>query len=401
MKLRAIENDPVTALRYLDRCVNNGLPGGTRFLNNVSKMTNPWSVSSFQCGSVMADPDRVIEVGTLPTPLTGTISKEEFLIHPDTINDYLSSLEPTKQYTVVPTSSARTVYVSGTAHYVKMHYPLILGRVSKALTKNDLMNSFYNTELLSRLISVYGCMQQIAFFPEPYSKYSPALDLYNIWRSTDPVMHHTLKSRVRYIIPAFSLFGRDWEEPNDITLIAQLMVEKKGVGINPLKLLICPIISCYLTLLFQCGLQIEMHSQNFMAAFDSGWQFLGIILRDIDSIQHDLSIMRSHGLDEGIFQKYGRCFDETDPDCKIKRSFMFDHKFGEFFLLPILSEISNRYDVPLRDLTEEIKQFCRSNYSAEFDQYFPHDEWYKFKDILIRPGIKRRIYTRCKGTIFR
>lgn len=402
MKLITIEKNAVEALQYLERCVNNGLPGGTRFLNNVSPMYNPWLNSSFMCDTVIVNSDRVIEIGD-SSDIPPDILREEFYIHPDTMFIYPKhdiTLNQ-KRHRVLPTSSARTVYIPELNYYVKLHYPLMLGRVNKALSKNDLMNSYYNTFFLSQLISEKKCSPNIGFFPEPYAKYSPEYNLFNIWRSPNYKMLQNHKDRVSYIIPAFSLFGRDWENPDDPTLIFQLIVNKIGIGKEPMNLLVFPIISCYLSLLFQCGLQIEMHAQNFMIAFDINWNFIGIILRDIDSIQHDLTIMQFHGFNYYAFQNYGRCLDDSDDYYKIKHSFMFDHKFGEFFLLPLLSEIRRVLDVDMIELTEEIKCFCRLQYGDEFEKYFPENVWYKFENILIRPGIRRRVYTKCSAPIFR
>ena len=400
--MNAIEENPTEALQYLERCVNNGLPGGTRFLYNVSPMCNPWLSASFMCDTVIVSSDKVIELGD-SSDIPEDVLREEFYIHPDTMliyKQYDIVINRTK-HRVIPTSSARTVYIPELNYYVKLHYPLILGRVNKELSKNDLMNSYYNSLFLSKLILEKKCNPNIGYFPEPYSKYTPEYNMFNIWRSPDFKMLQNHKDRVSYIVPAFSLFGRDWENSDDPTLISQLIVNNVGVGKKPLNSLVFPIISCYLSLLFQCGLQIEMHAQNFMIAFDKNWDFVGIILRDIDSIQHDLTIMRLHGFNDYDFQNYGRCLDDSDDYYKIKHSFMFDHKFGEFFLLPLLSEIRRVLDIDMIDLTEEIKHFCRLHYGGDFENYFPKNEWYKFENILIRPGITRRVYTKCRNPIFR
>lgn len=37
-----IEQDPIAALKYMERVVNDGPPSGLKFTNNVSLETNPW-----------------------------------------------------------------------------------------------------------------------------------------------------------------------------------------------------------------------------------------------------------------------------------------------------------------------------------------------------------------------
>lgn len=384
MKLFSYSEDPQALLDYCERKVNNGLIGGTKYLNNVSLKFNPWLTSHIEVPFIKNDD--IIKYGL---PEESVFEKNILFFHPD----FISKIKTFDNVVLgVPTSSSRTIRIPSLKGYLKLGYPKILGRVNKVMYDNDILSAIDSTKILTKIIDEGTVSEYLSIMPEKFG----AITLYEneyfgyIFRSSHRITQSGRKTK--YILPAFSLFGTDWESLNDDSAIGQLIINKIGIGSDPLNTLIYPIIDCYLKLLFFEGIQIEMHSQNFLIGLDINWNLSEIIIRDLESIEKDISIMKNNNKNFELLKCKYRCFDN---DCNLyreKHSFKFDHKFCEFFLIPILNEIAKYENENVQLYIDSVKNYIKTHYQEYITSLFPKDYWVKFDDIYILNGIERRIY---------
>lgn len=387
MKIEVLQSNP-DCLDYLERKVNNGLIGGTKYLNNASLKYNPFycykmNIPYFVCQNIK-------EYGYLPNVL----QRKVFFYHPDyKVIDSEFCIEG------VPTASSRTIRISKINGYLKLSYPFNLGRVNKKISQSDIICSLSNSDIISKIIIDNKTNKYLSLLPETYGavyNYNNE-DIGYIYRSSERISNNSRKTTI--IVPAFSLFGAD-DNNDDLSIINQVKQRNIGFGKNYLKYLIYPIIDCYFQLLFFNGIELEMHPQNFLLGFDKEWNLTEVILRDMESVNIDINIMKYNGLSYNINDSQ-RVLDEKDNYYYEKHSFRYDHKFGEYFLLPLLDEISDHNRNEINQACEEIREYVNSNYTEFLNKWFPIKFWYKFDDIYIEKGIERRIFLANKRPIFR
>lgn len=75
---------------------------------------------------------------------------------------------------------------------------------------------------------------------------------------------------------------------------------------------------------------------------------------------------------------------------------MYDHKLFEFFIKPLVEKTEKNNIERCTEVYREIQGFVRNKYSAQINEYFPKDGmWYKFDDVIVAQGIKRRLFLQC------
>ncbi len=386
MKIEVLQNNPYL-LDYLERKVNNGLLGGTKYLNNVSMRYNPYYCCKMNIPYIICS--NIKEYGCLPNALV----KKTFFYHPDYMD-----INSKFYIEGIPTASSRTIRIPEMDGYLKLSYPYNLGRVNKKISQSDIVCSLSNSDIISKIITDNKVNKYLSLLPETYG----AIYNYNnedigyIYRSSKRISNNSKTTRI--IIPAFSLFGKD--ESDDLSIVNQVKQMNIGFGKNYLKYLVFPVIDCYLELLFFCGIELEMHPQNFLLGFDRNWNLTEVILRDMESVNIDIDIMNYNGESYSINQ-FQRLLDKNDNYYYEKHSFRYDHKLGEFFLLPLVDEVSNHDKSEINQACEEIRKYVNSNYSEFLNKWFPKKYWYKFDDIYIEKGIERRIFLANEKIIFR
>lgn len=389
MKIEVLQSNPNSLnFDYLERKVNNGLKGGTKYLNNVSLKYNPFHCSKMKIPYIVCP--NTSEYGILPKGL----QKNTLFYHPDNkITDSSHYIEG------IPTASSRTIRTPSINGYLKLSYPFNLGRVNKRISKSDIICSLSNSDIISKIIIKKRINKYLSLFPETYGAIYNYLneDIGYIYRSSERISNNLQKTTI--IVPAFSLFGTD-DNNDDPSIIKQLNKNNVGVGKNFLEYLIFPIIDCYFQLLFFNGIELEMHPQNFLLGFDKDWNLTEVIIRDMESINIDINIMKYNGLSYNINSSQ-RILNLNDNYYYEKHSFRYDHKFGEFFLLPLLNEISNQNINEINLACEKIRKYVNFNYGEYLNKWFPKEFWYRFDDIYIVDGIERRVFLANKKPMFR
>lgn len=401
MLISDIEQDPIAALKYMERVVNDGPPSGLKFTNNVSLETNPWLCDRVDIDLALCPQNAVKIIGTEQTIISKILGCRGLFIHPDFKKRFSNNTQIEHILTGYPTSSARTICVSSIGSYIKLHYPGILGRVDKSLSEQDIINSVDVTSLLKRAVARGKVSSLLSFFPEESGRVGILENSIFSFTVRDIQPYGKDNTDISYIIPAFSLYGQDYLAPYDDTLLSQLIEQKKDVGIHYTEHLLIPIIDCYLSLLFNEGLQHEMHSQNFLLGFNKRWELSAIILRDIESIQKDMTIRADQQIEEPVNSYPNRCLWRGQINYEEKHSFMFDHKIYDFFISPLLNKIG-KDETEKRKCLSTVSAFVQEKYHDQIREYFPKNgKWYKFDDVIVSRAVKRRLFLECDNPVLR
>lgn len=396
MLLSNLLNEPDLSLKYMERLVNNGSPSNFSFTNMTSKETNPLFNSSYRAHILYDDSEKFKIIGNIPDFSYIKIPKHKdfIFIHPD----WHSILNTNKiieiEFDMYPTSSSRTVNINNFPYYIKMAYPGILGRITRELCTKHIMASIETTDILSNLLNKKNAPEYLAFFPEKGGKVylSDKGDIGFVVRDTLPIGKNT--SRIKAIIPAFALFSKD-KSNNDLPIIIQILFKMNNSYNYLLEQIIFPILDCYFFCVFYGGIQPEMHSQNFLLGIDENYNICSIILRDLESIDKDITIMKNLGIDIDFDSYPYKCIEKNQYNYKIKHSFMYDHKLCEYFFDPLLECIDDFRIVDKAKIMKEIRNYVRQKYNSNFCNFFPEDGmWYKFDNVVVdrnklfRPYIK-------------
>lgn len=205
----------------MERYVNDGSPSGFTFAYPTSDATCPRSSpGAFKLFEFAAKAGVTLwDLGVVP-PLLGTaadVSKSSIYVHPDMLgSSLLSSLvQPSFReswFVVEPTASARTVRVESDTpeRYLKLHYEGRLGRVRRRISLQHAQAATETDEMLMGLVQRGQVPETFAFLRETGARVLRSevegkdVQWGMVWRNAQPFGAHA--DRIRYIVPAFSLF---------------------------------------------------------------------------------------------------------------------------------------------------------------------------------------------------
>ena len=397
MKLERIIKDPKASLNYMERLVNNGSPSGFTEINTSSDKTNPFKVDGFYLKMLSGG-----ELETFGDPPKDLCALNGLLVHSDWENiiERKDLLHDTTLY-VIPTSSFRTVKVFDSNYYIKLSYPGVIGRMRRNLEEKHILSGIQLTRILEEMVCNERVNKFFAFLPES-SGVSMALgngrSTGYVVRGATPIGKNT--SKIAYVIPAFSLFGKDRGNADDSEILKQILLYKKVGNDYLLSNLIYPLIDIYFDCLLREGISPEMHSQNILFGFDKDWNIASVILRDLESIDKDITIRAALGKSDFI-NSY-KTIKETDYNYLIKHSFMFDHKLGEYLVEELIVCASQVKSVNEIELRKSIKEYTNRKYSEHFARLFPSDgKRYKFEKVKINHDLPSRPYVALNNSTLR
>lgn len=397
MKLENIIKNPTEALDYMERLVNNGSPSGFTEINATSDKTNPFKSEGFYLKMISSGSLTVY--GKLPEELCET---EGLIVHPDWENHINNKkiIRDTALY-VIPTSSFRTVKVLGKDYYIKLSYPGVIGRMRRDLEEKHLFSCIQMTQILNSLVCDEQVNKLFAFLPETAGAIISLGNGYStgyIVRSANPVGKNT--KNIAYVVPAFSLFGKDRKNTSDLEILNQILLYKKAGNDYLLSDMIQPLIDIYFDCLLKEGISAEMHSQNILFGFDKDWNVASIILRDLESIDKDITIRAAIG--KSTFINSYKTIKDSDYNYRIKHSFMFDHKLGEYLVEELIVCASKVKYVDENSLRKSIKEYTCNKYGEYFGELFPSDrKWYKFENVEINHDVPFRPYVALDNSTLR
>lgn len=401
MDITKIFKDKEKAYIYMERYVNNGSPSGFS-KNTTSESTQPFNGNkTFPVKIIKFDDEiQVKEIGSTECYL---LPDKSIFCHPDNIEHPI--LQKNKQHweivgeiEVSPTASGRTVKCVGENNFfIKLDYIGILGRIPRNLDLKRIQSAFEVTNIIKNAIKAGKMNTKFALLLEDYGRaaYLPTeegkvYELGFVLRN-DRIYSANEQVKDLALIPTFSLFGNDLNEPNSKSILVQLF-EKQDKPINKYAFedILKPIIDCYFDTLINCGLCIEAHAQNMLVAIDSNYQIQYIVARDMESVDKDLPLRKFLGLpdDEIVAQNY-KCLRESDYNYQIMHSFMYDFKLGGYLLDPIIELFKNTYDEFDEELIVSQIKLLAQSYIAKLPLDYFSECWYDYANVIHEQGKKR------------
>ncbi len=403
------------SLPYLERYVNNGSPSGFTDRYTTSFHTKPFSLTPFFHPYICVAPNEsFINYGNIPTlnDIQEIRGNNWLIVHPDMKDKPLFdsvnvSLKESEQIKLVPTSSGRTVELLGsiTKGYFKLHYTDIIGRITRQLDFNQAVSGPEISEHFISLIDKNQLDNRITLMPETGARVfkgkenNKTVEWGMVWREKDP--YKIDYNEIKYIIPVFSLFGKDRQAKKDKPLLKQIIELKSA---NPtayvLEQLIFPMIECYFNVIKNSGIQPEWHAQNLLIGFTKDFAPVKLIMRDLESMDKDLTFMERINM-KVEFQSYPfKCIFKEQWNYQIKHSFMYDYKFGEYIIEPLLNFLKKSFQIETLPLQQDIKLHSKIFIDEFPKDFFPKD-WFVFRKVLIDQTSDKRPYVKKKNPKFR
>jgi hypothetical protein len=158
--------------------------------------------------------------------------------------------------------------------------------------------------------------------------------------------------------------------------------------------LIAPIYKSYFALILNCGLHLESHAQNTMIAIDKNYKIIGIVAKDMESIDKDLTLIEELNLNISFTENSYKCISKDLGNNYYKQhSFMFDFKLGEYLITKIIENAT--FYVPEIDklsLISKIKNL--NNFFIEqlpSNFFLSNNKWYS-DEKKVRDRTKKKKY---------
>lgn len=405
-------SNPIASFIFLERYINNGSPSRMDQLHGTSLNTRPKSKTKqfYLAKAELRDSIDIIYWGNVPN-----VRKNDrvLLLHPDMknhsfiLNSSISVSDST--IAVSPVSGSRTLFIlhenqceindiRNNIGFYKLSYDGLIGRITRQLGYEHALSGVELSALIKRQIEKKILPSSFYFFPEENALVAKLMgegDRIYEWgmvhRSGIPYPYN---KDIKYLIPAFSLFADNTSldsNQKDIPLLIQLIENQKQ---DPkdylLDKIINPLIDIYFSLLLTSALQIECHSQNMVVALDKHFNVLGFVLRDLESIDKDLTFARRMGLDCTFRSAPYKCIQCSDYNYLIKHSFMFDFKFSEYLLAPLVDLVANHYKLNIETINDSIKDYTYKYISQLPVDFFPSDNcWYNYPNQVFDRSQKR------------
>jgi len=379
--------DKTKALQYAERYVNNGSLRGSSHKNTTSINTSPFGdTPSFFLNYCTASPEFFKEFGNIPD--WAMRGNNWIFIHPDMTsrNDLNNSVYKTgtfTKYSVVPTSSGRTVQFLGSEHsdYIKLHYDSILARDNRSLPFDIAVAGPEICKILQAGITNGVLPEEFSMFPEIGARAMKSLsgkEWGMIWRSSKIAGQRS--NQIKILIPLFSLFSNDKKSPDTPSLLFQLLSEvAKDPHTFVLDKILIPIIKIYFSALSQVGIQLELHAQNALLGLSDSFDPVGIVIRDLSDAGKDLSLIKEIGADSDFFSSTYKCINRFQTDYQMIHSYMFDFRIGEYILEPIIKEASDHGFVDREKIISDIKNLVKQELTKLPEYIFPKDgSWYTY-----------------------
>jgi hypothetical protein len=325
--------------------------------------------------------------------------------HPDLAESDVSLFEVTR-CTVTPTASGRTVQFENAPldDYVKLHYAGILGRVDRSLPFRAAVSGPEVSAILMGAADKGILDECLAFLPEPGGR---VLTLANgrewgmTWRRCKPAGRRA--SQIACLLPMFSLFSQDFNSADDAPLLSQL-IDLAGRRADDYILvdMIEPMVRGYFHMIRDVGLQPEWNAQNLLLATTSDFGVAAFVMRDLESVDKDITLRERHGLDCSFESAPHKCISEGQYNYRIKHSFMFDYKFCGYIIEPLLRLVASRYAFRYEELVARVRATVDDCLAELPIDFFPEDNrWYGFAPVLIDQSRASRPYVSHPDPAFR
>jgi len=398
---------------YMERYINNGSPSGFSDKITSSQPTKTKSINKhfYLIGLSFSDKINIQDYGEKPI----FANNWQMLAHPDMIfkpenNPLLAECTKfdLKAISVVPTSSIRTVKaLDKEGWFIKLHYDGLIGRIDRKMGRNQAISAVEVSKIIEIAINQRILPEKFFIQREPFAR---VIDLQDENRQPyewgivlrEPTVY-PYNDKIKFLIPAFSLFSEDPKNPNHKSILTQL-IEKQTKNVENFLFedLITPVFESYFELLLNCGLQLECHAQNTLFAIDENFKIIGIVAKDMESVDKDISLMADlrieHNKEILNYGNYKTLIKERDDNYYVQHSFMFDFKLGEYLISPIIDDASKNFpSLDKEKLITRIKEYNHTFITRLPEDFFPpFGNWYSDK-AKIRDRTKKKEYVENKN----
>lgn len=373
--MKAIDLIPYSINKYvyLERYVNDGSPSGYTLINTTSVETNPISGDAcFKLKSFDTNRYRNLVLGD-----DCNIFNNLNFAHPDSeysklfkmMNIQLASTE----FVVAPTASSRTVLVinKNSPYFLKLNYDIgKIGRCDRHISKMSALASYENSNYIIECIKNKKLPIYFSILPENCAKITYLENNGNFYE-WGTIFREYPSTNNTIVVPAFSLFSKDYNNKNDDCLINQFITLNNSNPREYLIKLLVMLIDCYWSLLLKCGLVAELHSQNCLVELNYNFDIKRIIIRDMEDVDRDNYIAELNNI-EKKWESFGyKTYNITDDEYKYRTSYMYDFKFGIYLLEPLINAVCSKYNINKDEIYKFIKNYVNSKYLCNLpDNYF-------------------------------
>lgn len=397
---------------YMERYINDGSPSGfSRITSSEPTKAKSINKNFHLIGLSFSDKVNIQDYGKKPS----FIEKWQMLAHPDMIytpenNSLLAECTKfdLKAILVSPTSSIRTVKaLDKDGWFLKLHYDGLIGRIIRKLERKHAISAVEVSNIIEKAIDTRKLPDKFFMQREPFARIIDLLDkehkIYEWGIVLRESFSYPFNDKIELLIPAFSLFSKDPRNTNHKSILTQL-IEKQTICVEDFLFedLVAPVFENYFELLLNCGLQLECHAQNTLFAIDKNFRVLGIVARDMESIDRDISLMANFNIRQSIEMLDYKCLKKSDYNYQIMHSFMFDNKLGEYLISPIINDVSKNFpNFNVKSFFAKIKEYNHNFIAKLPDNFFPaNNKWYGDKK-EIRDRTKRKEYVENNNPKFR
>jgi hypothetical protein len=376
---------------YLERYVNAGSPSGFSFQNTpgpgfrACDAGDCFNLPIFDCASFSA-----VHVGDVPT-----LAAAELPVHPEMADNFASLVGqgPARHLPAAATSSGRTLAVvdRGIPFYAKVAYQRLLGRITRRMTRAHVVSAIEVSRCYEGAIAAGRMPQSFYMYREHSGLHFPDETGLKDWgyveRDIAPYPRGTFIE-----VPAFSLLPipSDGSRPLLADLLDRTAALRTSEGF--FDLVIRPLVDLYFSSVIVLGLQPEAHAQNVVCLLNDVYVPVGFALRDMESVDKDVPLLERCGL-LSTFTPTGYKFLFKDAyNYQVMHSFMYDFKFGEYLLGPLV-DTWGAYDGRLNvsEIEERTKTYVREQLALLPDDFFPAGVWYDY-DAIVHEGAPTRQY---------
>ncbi|MBI5275982.1 MAG: hypothetical protein HY854_05925 [Burkholderiales bacterium] len=384
----------VDKMILLERFRNDGSPTGLTWSNSSSAATCPRKAPAVFALPLLEIPQSDCDVlGEIPL-LFRNDDNLRVPIHPDVVHllsrSHHASLATTRlqPLLVAPTASPRTVLVNEASWigFVKLDYPLVLGRFSRELWGVKLRQGLGVSELLlQRRAYEFG----LYHLPETgVIEYSA-----DSGRRAGVLFREPLAIGASYemLIPFFALFSEDYLTPDDRTPLVVTLANRYGGPDWILRHVVLPLVASFWGFVGEFGLWPEPHAQNVLLGLTADGSTC-IVWRDCQGFRFDRHLTSSDPPVLGMKSIEG-------PDAAEQRSLIYDWTLGRYLLDPLISAVETSFLGERERLIRQIVEATRRNLGRMGKPLLPEGHSYSMS--LAPPQGRRLLATEQVGVKYR
>lgn len=355
-----LRGDPLDHTIYGERYLNDSKGRFEDFSEVDPKYDPQGSLPIIQLPYTLLAPERCIVLQDDPSPeLKEWVRighKYRFFWHPDVIRE---EFEICGTVDSQPSSSTRTLLTEEPFRvYIKTDLDKKHFRFIRRLKRSSVEHSVAISSELRSLCKTLGTSSRYSFLPESLGliviggKHEGSGTLY---REAKPFPHVEEK---RIMMPYHSLYAPDPHAPDDLPLLAQLVIlhENKNKISYFVSEIVGPILEAWTLLVSKRGLLPELHGQNSLLELDMNLNPRRAVHRDFQGTYSDSRIREGLGL--CLFQKH---IVGTEPGTTVQSQYshVFDGMIGRYLLSRLTKTFCSSFSEDYAKVASAIKTYHR------------------------------------------